>query len=1114
MKIFYFFISIFFLYIHSLNAQTDGPAKLNGHYVTVPPSPTSFEFTKYGDIAVNEFKGMVSPSIPLYTYRAGNLSIPISMDYMGNGVKVVQLSSWTGINWNLNAGGVITRTINDRADELPDTQRIFYEEINDYPFTGDQQWLYTLAKSNNFYDTQFDEFNFRFLNYSGSFYLDSEDKFQLTSKESELKIESEGLFDGGNDTIVITTPDGTKYYFGGEFCEQTQVNPVPSGGYANIKGNTSYYLYLIEHPKGDYVQFHYGTDNTYDIWHSYSERLTRLPGNVQENYPYYPIMQYRFIEPGYSHSEQGYKLRVFNGRYLTGITSSRPNFEVFFNSSLATNQIPNSYHYHRILNNIQVFNSSSDGKEFEFNYDEPTSDRFFLTRIAQRGIEDGSSLINDYNFEYFDEHELPGRFSNAQDFMGYFNGHSENTTLLPLNASESFPNGANGINFADRRPSFDYAVTGALKKIIYPTKGYTLLEYEPNPYKKPVEPTVSLNVYNNLSEMGGNGYPEPDTDLFAVSHIGNYISLPGETADCLNEGQNVELNLHYTATGNYNHFYRLKVTITEMDSQDIVYEHTQVIPDSFEETMNESIPLEVYLEGGSCYSVSLALIMLQNTDAPVNAYLSFSYTDGYEPAPGIGIRIKKTSDYTGENELTTEKHYYYQSIMEYMNNFINYKKLDYSDLFYETIYIDACPCIDTDEIYGCNTTKSDQIPISVLTADTFNSPMARLYDSFSYPYVTISHGENFKNGGVEKKFMYRPKDTITVKVLLFNEMYPPPPSYSRSAGSNRDAFNGKLISEKYLMKSQFDFYIKKWKKYDYSINRDLYSWNSYMNIYHFMCNLSASVPLDEVTNNSQTPSDVLQEGLYAGFYRTFQNKIQLDTLAIIDYIDPLPVLNQEDDTNYRKIVNKTYYEYDQYVGLPSKITKTTSNLEELMVTKLYYPGSTSITPPSQTQLGFWNELHDSHRIAQPIQTEDYISQSNALHLLSASRTLYNKYTFYNRLLPASIEFSKNGNSFEEIASFIEYNNSGQLTLLSVKNHPDIEYSYNSYGNLISKTDNMGSSNIQQTTYSYDDLQRLIKITDPRGKETHFKYDSAGRLQNIKDHTENLLQSFEYNYRPH
>ena len=60
---------------------------------------------------------MVKHEIPLYNFSDGNLSVPISLSYSSNGLKVDEFPSLTGMSWILNAGGVITRTVNGAMDE-------------------------------------------------------------------------------------------------------------------------------------------------------------------------------------------------------------------------------------------------------------------------------------------------------------------------------------------------------------------------------------------------------------------------------------------------------------------------------------------------------------------------------------------------------------------------------------------------------------------------------------------------------------------------------------------------------------------------------------------------------------------------------------------------------------------------------------------------------------------------------------------------------------------------------------------------------------------------------------------------------------------------------------
>lgn len=73
-----------------------------------PKSPEVAAFDRITDIPISEYSGNVNFSIPLYTITNGDLSVPISLDYQGSAIRVDQESTWVGLNWLLNAGGVIT----------------------------------------------------------------------------------------------------------------------------------------------------------------------------------------------------------------------------------------------------------------------------------------------------------------------------------------------------------------------------------------------------------------------------------------------------------------------------------------------------------------------------------------------------------------------------------------------------------------------------------------------------------------------------------------------------------------------------------------------------------------------------------------------------------------------------------------------------------------------------------------------------------------------------------------------------------------------------------------------------------------------------------------------
>jgi hypothetical protein len=68
-------------------------------------------------VSVNEFTGTATASIPLYNVQSGGISLPITLFYGGNGVRITDGEGNAGINWNLSAGGKISRQVRDLPDD-------------------------------------------------------------------------------------------------------------------------------------------------------------------------------------------------------------------------------------------------------------------------------------------------------------------------------------------------------------------------------------------------------------------------------------------------------------------------------------------------------------------------------------------------------------------------------------------------------------------------------------------------------------------------------------------------------------------------------------------------------------------------------------------------------------------------------------------------------------------------------------------------------------------------------------------------------------------------------------------------------------------------------------
>src|SRR5690606_35323374 len=69
-------------------------------------TPEQASLLKFTNIPPGNHTGVFGFSVPIYTIRGKDFSLPISIDYHGGGITVDELSGSVGIGWALNIGGI------------------------------------------------------------------------------------------------------------------------------------------------------------------------------------------------------------------------------------------------------------------------------------------------------------------------------------------------------------------------------------------------------------------------------------------------------------------------------------------------------------------------------------------------------------------------------------------------------------------------------------------------------------------------------------------------------------------------------------------------------------------------------------------------------------------------------------------------------------------------------------------------------------------------------------------------------------------------------------------------------------------------------------------------
>lgn len=509
-------------------------------------SPNAANFNLYGNIPVSMFNGTPQIDIPLYELKSDGLSVPISLSFDASGVRADQYPGWVGTNWNLNVGGVITRIVKGLQDDyntpatFNGTERGYYYKKPLLGKTLNSDEILNITKDyKNIGDTEPDEFSFTLPGgVSGAFFLDDTGTWQARC-DKNVKIYLDQItatplevcqhFTGTNTTsfnqFTIKTDDGIRYIFGGS--RNAIEYSVSFFGQREQTIADAWYLTKIIDQANNEINFRYEASKNF---------ISQLALNLH--------WHTRIIEnfkPELCHDVSQSGSNVYNfisGKlifpvYLTEISSK--NGKVLLNRSVSTQLKYKKELYDRAfsfygsnnngggssgggqpalktaideldpyemrqsfpylydlkeenaglaklkweqLDEIVVYNSKNElFKSIKLNYSNDTIQRLFLLGISKRSS--NNTPVENYTFEYNNANLLPDYFSNKLDHWGYFNGKEASLKLTDIQ----------GGNYFNTRSVVDvnYLMYGSLRKIVYPTGGYTEFEYEPHEYIKQVQ---------------------------------------------------------------------------------------------------------------------------------------------------------------------------------------------------------------------------------------------------------------------------------------------------------------------------------------------------------------------------------------------------------------------------------------------------------------------------------------------------------------------------------------------------------------------------------------------------------------------------------------------------
>lgn len=445
-------------------------------------TPNSAAIQKYGDFNVSLNTGVPDISIPLFEILAGDIRVPIVLSYHSGGIRYTDRASWAGLGWSVQAGGQVSRAIQGKPDEMSFLTGSNNYEIDAFAFCANFNYKEFTASGAN--DREPDLFSYSFPGESGRFVLRQGGLPPQLFPESAIKVTRNGNY------YDITDTKGTMYRFGSDWSgvNNAQESTSSFSGSTLTSGVVTWYLQEIKSPNSDdFVTFKYKNVGSYQV--SEIESIISLMDNcITGSQEFLPCNSYNPVET---------LSTTWNSSTQMGID------EIFFNTGKVRfvtgpnrNDVPAGGNMQR-LSKIEVYSKIKNEYVLLKSFTLLNSGYFKLAvdntdvRLKLDGLEirDASNtLINKYEFTYntnkFSWDKAEGSFK--RDLFGFYNAKS-NSNLIPRQTVQyralSFHQASNlNIGGADRSADTTYYKEGLLKRIIFPTGGYTDFEFEPHKY--------------------------------------------------------------------------------------------------------------------------------------------------------------------------------------------------------------------------------------------------------------------------------------------------------------------------------------------------------------------------------------------------------------------------------------------------------------------------------------------------------------------------------------------------------------------------------------------------------------------------------------------------------
>lgn len=1100
-----------------------------------PPSPSIGSLFKFSEVPVSMYTGIPEISVPVYNIKSNSVELPISLMYHAGGVKVAESASWVGMGWALNCGGVITQQVVGRPDDAPSQGR-----LNKLFNISDPEICDVSRVLDDLQDAQPDIFIFSFNGKSGKVVLDTNRRV-IQIPAQGLKIEPTITGTSPNYAIYnwkITDVDGTQYFF--ESKETALSRALIVDGATVLNNNSigehpdvSSYSWMLAKVVGtsrDTVFFEYEDYTVNDYYFNSETRyffnntgtceLPNYYGSILKNYQFqiitgkrlknirFPGGRVEFVTGAYRCDWQGDK-------YLDKVITYDNN-----NEKVKEQKLKYKYYVANNIYDIGAFNCASEGSGIN-------SQTFPLRRLFLVGVDEidkVGAVASSYTFDYHNEVGLPSRFSAEQDLWGFYNKNGQSSLLSNMVPNGSTIESMQRYDILGRSPDLYYAKQGSLKKITYPTGGYSDFEYELNEAYLAVgsnivyHPSVTYNAdAQNTNTILG---------VFTVNDYSGSVNMTF-TVDACMFGPNTTSNVAFSLVNQDN--------VTVVSGQDVVnngggnpaIQHTFTIPNGSYKLLSYAVApfpcnYNIKVEGwnerppqvGQPKHGGLRINTIRNYD-PItakNLTRQYSYIEvrngqevstGYVMIPTAGLR----NDYVSFKSACIDNSGPLPGIEQYVkvmtvssntnyplgtnqNNFIGYEKVtekmlgnNGEDLGYT--------------LYEFKISPEDQIPVAPMhsygqtyTAHTDRFPWAPVY-SYSwargqllkkYQYARRPDA-SYQCIKKEENYYSRPytKDTVKGFLPAFEMRSKNTIMFTSCPGGNSISTSDAFIYTPYEIWSGYVL-----RDSSYTAELDVNN-NIIENKASYTYNLTNMLPATITTTNSKGERivedmkyafDYIAPGLVDNAAKSI--KFMQDAYVVDKPIEHI-VYNLKGASKFMRAATFNIYNVDNF--RPATVFRTENN------------GLVANFAPSVIQSGVVvkNAGYKSQHVF-----DRYDDKGNVLeqHKENGMKEVY--LWGYNKQYPVAQIL---GSDYNTVAGFINVN---------VLNNPVTDQQLRDELNKIRV--GLVGTNALVTSYSFNRLIGVSSTTDPSGKTTYYEYDGLGRLKLIKDQNGKILKQFDYQYQ--